>query len=162
MEPSTTKKAREQVLDEIAASHEKQHSLASALLQTIKRRRGEMLNWFKKEEPDLIYRFYHQSYKAFVMVNLVRSANDLFTSLAPESTELNDWYLVITHAALSKEFDWNRSNQIWLDKTLPIMQGFWHAKYFLEQMLVVADELEAAPQILPSGWAAVLYLYNLR
>ncbi len=29
-------------------------------------------------------------------------------------------------------------------------------------MLVAADELDEAPQTLPSGWAAVLYLYNLR
>jgi hypothetical protein len=29
-------------------------------------------------------------------------------------------------------------------------------------MLVAADELEENPQILPNGWAAVLYLYILR
>lgn len=96
------------------------------------------------------------------MVDLTRQALDFFTRIAPESTTLNDWYSSIAAEAVSKEFDWNKTNPIWLAETLPVLQGFWHSKYFLEQMLAAADELETAPEVLPSGWAAVRYLYNLR
>ncbi len=165
MASSQERNPRDEVLAEIRAAHEKQHALASTLLSTITERRAEIANkldWFKKEEPDLVYRLYHQSYKTFIMVDLIQSANELFSGLAPESTELNDWYVKITQAAISKKFDPDSTNQHWLEETLPILQGFWQAKYFLEQMLAAAGELDEAPRILPSGWAAVLYLYNLR
>ena len=165
MEASKPKRSREAGLAEISAAHEKRHALALELLRSIKDRRHEIishLNVFKKEEPDLIYRFYHQSFKAFIMVDIIRRSDELFESLAPESTKLNSWYVKITQAALSKKFDFNTTNQKWLEETLPISQAFWHSKYFLEQMLAAADDIDEAPQILPSGWAAVLYLYGLR
>ena len=93
---------------------------------------------------------------------MIKNANKLFSKLAPETTTINNWYLSITDDATSKEFDFDTSNQNWFGETLPITQGFWHAKYFLEQMLFAADELNEAPKSLPSRWAAVLYLYNLR
>ncbi len=165
MSSSSARKTRQEILAEIKAAHEKRHALATTLLQTIKERRSEIqskLDWFKKEEPDLVYRFYHQSFKVFIMVDLIRSSTELFNSLAPDSTRLNSDFVAITRKAIGKKFDPARTNQNWVEETLPILQGFWHAKYFLEQMIVAADELDEAPPILPSGWAAVLYLYNLR
>ena len=159
-----TEKTRAEVLAEIDAAHRRQHALATELLSNIKEHRTAIENklaWFEREEPDLVYRFYHQSFKVFIMTSLIQSANELFESLAPESTVLNSWYLTITKAAIAKKFD-DTTNQAWFEETLPVTQGFWHAKYFLEQMIASADELDEAPEILPSGWAAVLYLYNLR
>ena len=37
-----------------------------------------------------------------------------------------------------------------------------HAKYFLEMMVRYAKELDTAPSVLPTGWAAILCLYNQR
>jgi hypothetical protein len=42
------------------------------------------------------------------------------------------------------------------------LDGFWHAKYFIQMMMKYAKELESAPQALPSGWAVVLYVFELR
>ena len=95
------------------------------------------------------------------MNSLTDQAANFFREIAPESLPLNSWYLEITNSALSKGFD-DETNSKWFEEILPVLQAFWHAKYFLEQMIQAADELETAPQILPSGWAAVLYLYNLR
>lgn len=159
------KKTKDQVLEEIRLNHELRHARATELLQNIKDHREEIhqkLEWFRNQEADLIYRFYHQSFKVFGMINMIRNANELFSNLAPEQTFLNKWYVDITRTALNKKFEGSHTNQHWLETTLPITQGYWHAKYFLEQMLVAADELDEAPQVLPSGWAAVLYLYDLR
>jgi hypothetical protein len=156
---------RDEVLREIDEVHKNRRSKAEALLANIKTQRAEietLLTDYKREEPDLIYRFYHQSYKFFIMTDLVQRAVDLFKRLAPEPTELNEWYGSMATEAVNKKFDWEKTNSIWLAETLPVLQGYWHSKYFLEQMRVAADELDAAPEILPSGWAAVLYLYNLR
>jgi hypothetical protein len=49
-----------------------------------------------------------------------------------------------------------------LECTHPILEAFWHTKYFIQMMLKYGRELESAPQCLPSGWAAVLYLFELR
>jgi len=164
-EQMNIKKNKTDVLGEVNAAHELRHRRADELLQNIKDNRDKIeaeLGRFISEEPDLIYRFYHQSFKAFAMVDMIREADKLFSDLAPGSTSLNGWYVQITHAALAKKFEGSETNRHWLETTLPIMQAFWHAKYFLEQMVTAADDLDEAPQMLPSGWAAVLYLYDLR
>jgi hypothetical protein len=53
-------------------------------------------------------------------------------------------------------------NERGLECTRPILEAFWHTKYFIQMMLKYGKELESAPQCLPSGWAAVLYLFELR
>ena len=44
----------------------------------------------------------------------------------------------------------------------PIVEAFFHAKYFLEMAVRYGRTLESPPRKLPSGWAAFLYLYDLR
>ncbi len=144
---------------------EKARELSDKLLSNIKENRTEIENLrdvFKQFEEDYVYRFYHQSFKVFGAVVQIKQAKELFERLAPDSFPLNEWFCSMAEAAIGKEFDSAKTNQIWLAETRPILEAFWHSKYFLEQMLIAADELEESPQILPSGWAAVLYLYNLR
>ena len=43
-----------------------------------------------------------------------------------------------------------------------LIEAFLHAKFFLEMVVKYGKELEAAQNLLPSGWAAVLCLYDLR
>lgn len=52
-------------------------------------------------------------------------------------------------------------NAHWLTVSRPVVEAFFHARFFLE-MAVRYSELEAPPRPLPSGYAAVLYLYHLR
>ncbi len=166
MNETVAKKSNDELLKELQAGHERKYKSARELLDNIKSnvpRIDALLKQFRNEEPDLVYRFYHQSHKVFIMNSLIDSADNLFKNLAPESTELNSWYRLITKTALAQEFDASESNEKWLHQTPPILLAFWNAKYFLAQMLVAADEMdEAPPQILPSGWAAILHLYNLR
>ena len=43
-----------------------------------------------------------------------------------------------------------------------MIEAFFHARFFLEMAVKYGKELEFPPQMLPSGWAAFLYLFNLR
>jgi hypothetical protein len=136
-----------------------------ALLANIKANLPEvekLLASFHVEEEDGVYRFYHQSFKAFHLQPFVRRARDLFTRIAPDSAPLNEWFATICEGALDHEFVSGRTNANWMGETRPLLESFWHCKYFLEQMLRYGRELEAAPHMLPSGWAAILCLYDLR
>jgi hypothetical protein len=120
-----------------------------------------LLKDFEKAEEDLVYRFYHQSFKVFFISNLLQEAKTFFENLAPDSEGLNAWFTEIIDTALAKRFT-ERTNENWRVEIQPVLEAFWHCKYFLEQMDKYGKELDESPQILPSGWAAVLYLYNLR
>ena len=47
-------------------------------------------------------------------------------------------------------------NEKWTHHTRPFVEAFFHAKYFLEMVIKYGKEIEEPPEILPSGWAAVL------
>jgi hypothetical protein len=117
---------------------------------------------FVSFEEDYLYRFYHQSFKVFGAIEDVKRAKDLFEKIAPDGIALNRWFCQIADEAVGKSFDPEKTNPSWLKETRPILEAFWHSKYFLEQMLKNGKALEENLQFLPSGWAAVLYLYNLR
>ena len=53
-------------------------------------------------------------------------------------------------------------NKRWLEETGPIVEAFFHARDFLELLIVYGRELKRPPAMMPSGWAAILCLYNLR
>ena len=53
-------------------------------------------------------------------------------------------------------------NDRWLAATRPIVEAFFHARYFLEMVVKYGKELKSPPAVLPSGWAAVLCLFNMR
>ena len=60
----------------------------------------------------------------------------------------------------SFKFDFSH-NQNWEQHTRPLLEAFFHSKFMIEMAVRYAD-LEKPPQALPSGWAALLYLFNLR
>jgi len=56
-----------------------------------------------------------------------------------------------------------RDNDNWLEATRPVVEAFFHAQYFLKMALKYSDMPESSlDQPMESGWAALLYLYNLR
>jgi hypothetical protein len=111
-------------------------------------------------EEDMVYRYYHQSYKVYG----IQADTEAIVKLLREvghPRALNGDFLAIIQAGTGKKFRTSH-NRYWNTHTLPQLQAFWHAKYLLEQMIKYGKELDTAPQCLPSGWASVLYLYNLR
>jgi hypothetical protein len=110
---------------------------------------------------DPIYRFYHHSFKVYSLQSATSVITDALRALAPGGQELNEWFLKIVDDGTGKVFE-HSHNARWLDHTRPIVEAFFHARYFLEMAVRYGRTLEAPPNCLPSGWAAFLYLYNLR
>lgn len=108
---------------------------------------------------DPVYRFYHQSFKVYWLQQQTKRIVGLLTSLAPDRT-LNSWFLEIVEAGTGKQFK-PEDNADWTGVTRPILEAFFHARFFLEMAARYSD-LESPPNPLPSGYAALLYLYGLR
>ena len=110
---------------------------------------------------DTIYRFYHQSFKVYHRAQPAtqRIVAEL-QALAPH-LKLNPDFEKIVADGTGKKFELDHNND-WLRHTRPMIEAFFHARYFLEMAVKYAEALNEPPQMMPSGWAAVLYLFNLR
>ena len=111
---------------------------------------------------DSVYRFYHFSYKVYGIQNTTRRIVDALKELAPEGQSFcKEFKEIIEAGASGKRFE-SEHNKNWTYHTRPLVEAFFHAKYFLEMVVKYGKELEESPDMLPSGWAAVLCLYGLR
>ncbi len=140
-------------------------ALSAALLSNIKERLPDLEALRDEAEShwhgeDRFYRFYHQSFKVYGLQSDTERIVATLRSLLPER-ELNEWFLAIVREGTGKTFA-TEHNSRWLAETRPILEAFFHAKTMLDLVVKYGRELEAVPRMLPSGWAAVLYLYNLR
>lgn len=108
---------------------------------------------------DPVYRFYHQSFKVYGLQGRTEAIVERLQALAP-GLQLNRWFTEIVQSGTGKTFQLE-DNACWPEVTRPILEAFFHARFFLE-MAVRYGELEAPPRPLPSGYAALLYLYGLR
>jgi hypothetical protein len=108
---------------------------------------------------DPVYRFYHHSFKVFALQNQTEKIVSALRSLLP-SRPLNARFLQIVGEGTRKEFSPDM-NAAWEHNTRPILEAFFHSRFFLEMAVRYAD-LPAPPNPLPSGWAALLCLYELR
>jgi hypothetical protein len=109
---------------------------------------------------DPIYRFYHLSFKVYRLQETTQAIVAALTSLLPQRP-LNRQFMEIVQQGTGKTFV-PEHNKRWLEVTRPILEAFFHARYFLEMVCKYGNELESPPTLLPSGWASVLYLYELR
>lgn len=108
---------------------------------------------------DGIYRFYHQSFKVFRLCHSTEKIVAALQGLLPDQ-RLHAWFLQIISEGMRKQFS-PEDNDRWLEATRPIVEAFFHARFFLE-MACRYSEPPPQDQPMPSGWAALLYLYNIR
>jgi len=109
---------------------------------------------------DAIYRLYHGSFKVYALERMTLDIVDALVALAPERP-LNADFRCIIVAGTGKVFALEH-NERWLTETRPIIEAFFHARYFLEMAVHYGKALDQPPKVLPSGWASLLYLFNLR
>jgi hypothetical protein len=134
---------------------------------------------------DGVYRFYHGSFKVFGLQDLTLKVVDALLGLAPQEF-LDSQFLSIVLEGTGKEFA-AEMNANWAEATRPILEAFFHARYFLEMVckygeqaaeleeslrrlaeIIARRKTEKPPyplfegEALSSGWAAVLTLYGLR
>jgi hypothetical protein len=110
---------------------------------------------------DLIYRFWHQSFKVYGLQEATLKMYEALKMVSPNNDQLNPWFEDIIKNGTGKVFELS-FNKDWVTHTKPIVDAFLHAKFFLEQVLKSACSLDEAPTLLPSYWAAVLELYQIR
>jgi hypothetical protein len=110
---------------------------------------------------DLVYRFYHQSYKVYGIQERTSEIVEALRALLPDAT-FNDWFMQIVAEGTGRARFNMEDNKRWLEITRPMVEAFFHARYFLEMVVRYGRELDEPPNMMPSGWAAVLYLYGLR
>jgi hypothetical protein len=118
---------------------------------------------FHSSYEDRVYRFYHCSFKVYGIQNFTTEIVAALQALAPKRA-LNQWFTEIIKQGTGHEFDQSH-NREWLLRGRPMLEAFFHAKFMLEMGVKHGElmmDLEAPPQSLDSGWAAFLYLYNLR
>ena len=111
--------------------------------------------------PDLVYRFYHTSFKVYRIQKVTDDIVRALELLAPEGCSFNEMFKQILKEGTSKVWT-SEHNKDWMTHTRPMLEAFFHARYFLEMAVLYGRELKESPQTLPSGWAGLLYLYNLR
>lgn len=112
------------------------------------------------EYEDPIYRFYHGSFKVYGIQSLTLQMISALRALLP-GRSLNERFLRIVNDGTGREFT-PEANANWETTTRPLLEAFFHAQYFLEMVVKYGEELDEPPSALPSGWAAVLHLYNMR
>ena len=110
---------------------------------------------------DLVYRFYHNSFKVYYIQGNTLRIIEMLKSVAPDDYELNRDFMRIVQEGTGKEFQ-SSHNRKWEKHTRPMLEAFFHAKTFLEMAVKYGKELKESPQCLPSGWALLLYCFYLR
>jgi hypothetical protein len=76
------------------------------------------------------------------------------------SPEFDQAFESIIREGTGKEFQ-REYNQEWDRHTRPMLEAFAHARFMIEMAVRYAD-LPEPPQPMPNGWAALLYLFDLR
>ncbi len=135
------------------------------LLTNIKQRMAELEALLVRAQShwgyeDYVYRFYHQSWKVFGVQSTTAQIVKVLRELLPD-VELNRRFLSIIEEGTGKQFSLDM-NAKWAESTRALLEAFFHARFMLEMVIKYGRELDSPPQMLPSGWAAVLSLYELR
>ena len=136
------------------------------LLQNIKDKLPELKQQLEKISghwgyEDLIYRYYHHSFKVYWIQENTEDIVKVLSSLSPHEKGLSDKFMQIYEEGIGKEFKL-KDNGHWNEVCAPMVEAFLHAKFFLEMIIKYGKKYDEAPNMLDSGWAAVLILYKLR
>jgi hypothetical protein len=127
------------------------------LIKNLRKRRKVLEELLEKinshwEIEDIVYRLYHDSYKT-------------------------QWAMDVTHKVLKEmeglyRYGWKNRNAVFKEvmeegldpKADPRrwVEAMLHARYVLEMAVKYSKEVKKPLQCLPSGYAALLYLYGLR
>jgi len=158
---------------------EKIMKLNEELLQNIKKNFQELkvlLKSVNETYENMIYRFYHGSFKVYGVQDMTLKIVEALKDMAPEGTAFqpawttespknpktfNFQFEEIFQNGMGKKFS-DKHNEKWNEHTRPLLEAFFHAKYFLEMTVRYGKKLKKAPTELPYGWAGLLYFYNLR
>ena len=112
------------------------------------------------EVTDRLYRFWHQSFKVFRLQDVTEQIADVLRR-AGGGRPLNPWFEQLVADGTGHVFH-PEDNGRWYETTAPVVHSFLHVRHLLDVTVEAATTLEAPTPMLPSGWATVLCLYQLR
>ena len=144
---------------------EERRVLEETLLRNIKAQMPDLRTLLEECDDhwgseDLVYRFYHQSFKVYSIQHLTEQIMTALRALLPDRL-LDAWFMTIVEEGTGRTFE-RSHNKDWPVHTRPMLEAYWHARYMLGMVVRYGEQLETPLQELPSGWAAVLCLYGLR
>jgi hypothetical protein len=129
-----------------------------AALPQLERLLDECIGEQRYVEP--VYRLYHRSFKVGWAQETTREIVAALQALAP-GRQLNEWLTGIVNEGTGRALQ-RGDNDRFLEVSRPMLEALFHARFFLEMAVRYSRELHDVPATLPSGWAALLYLYDLR
>jgi len=139
------------------AEHQKLLNSIKKNLPEIKRLLDEVNSHWNYEDP--IYRYYHFSFKSYYIQGSTVAIVNLFKRIC--NMPLNSRFMNIVKNGTDKR--WREAdNKNWDRINRPMLEAYFHARFFLEMVYKYGKKFKKAPEVVPSGWAALLYLYNMR
>jgi hypothetical protein len=110
---------------------------------------------------NFLYRFYNQSFKVYYLQEVTQEIIVMLREIAPVDKTFCPYFQEIINAGASgTEFE-RSHNDNWTLHTRPIVEAFFHAKYFLEMVVKCGKELSEPPVPLPYGYAALMTLFGM-
>lgn len=106
------------------------------------------------EVEDLVYRFYHHSAKVHYAAELGNEVFDRLLSVVPWGHRECPVFIRRLRARCRRGRTWRRARA---DIELML-----HAHYFLKMAVKYGKKYRRGPNPMPSGYAALMYLYGLR
>jgi translation initiation factor 2 alpha subunit (eIF-2alpha) len=95
----------------------------------------------------MVYRYYHQSFKVFRVQAETKKIYVALESISPhEPKEIpNDWFNNLMMQGAAGEVFKLEHNQKWEETCRPMIEAFFHAKYFLEMAVKYGKKYDEAP-----------------
>lgn len=112
-----------------------------------------------EDNEDLMYRFWHQSLKAYRMQEVTLQVSDALRDVV--GRDLDVMYESMVSEGTGRIFTLS-DNDDWVAALSPVVSAYMHSLHLLSLAVRYSGQLDAAPQVLPEGWATLLHLYRLR
>jgi hypothetical protein len=110
---------------------------------------------------NFLYRFYSQSFKVYYLQEVTQEIIVMLREIAPVGKTFCSYFQEIINAGASgTEFE-RSHNDNWTLHTRPIVEAFFHAKYFLEMAVKCGKEVSEPPSPMPYGYAALITLFDI-
>lgn len=110
-------------------------------------------------KEDMVYRFYHHSFKVYKVQQWTSDAFLLFRKFSSE--EMNDFFLRIVREGTSKPFSMEH-NDNWYEEAKPLLDAYLHMIHLMELVVKYGIEGTDKDRSGDPGWFTILYLYRLR
>ncbi|HEX7315873.1 MAG TPA: hypothetical protein VF297_18295 [Pyrinomonadaceae bacterium] len=105
-----------------------------------------------------LLRFYNSDLRVYDLRLLVERAVNLFRAIAGDDGLVLPFEIIVQDATLGS-LDL-RSSRAWIMGASPVIAGFHHCKFLVDQHVRFGRVLERPPDSPPAGWAALLRLYR--